>query len=249
MPTLEPQVDRKQNEQRDDQHDPEMIGIERQRVGAIDRRAVDRAVDVDAAALVGADRGEHRLVQVAAGAFCDGKLEQPVQTVRDHASDEPPERAPVHRLRALGEVGDGADEEQEVQRELHDPLGKQLAVGERLEVEERHQVDDREEREEEEQYADRPWEAPVGAACARRRVGDEEHRGGDVGDVHVRPAGGPAHLGPGDREDVGEQQGVGDARSVPGPPGRAGRQGDAHRAVSSGALERAGGGKARPETS
>ena len=197
----------------------EMIRIERQRVRPVDVLAADGSVDVDAAALV---RRRSPRAPTASRLRPESSRRRAGAARQIPFATMPPTNHPSVRQYIASERSarwaTAQTRKRKCMRELDDALGKQLAVGERLEVEERQQVDDREEREEEEQNADRPWEAPVGAARARRRVGDEEHRGGDVGDVHVRPAGGPAHLGQGDREDVGEEQGVGDARSVPGPP-------------------------------
>ena len=44
---FEPQVDRRQDEQRDDQHDPEVVRVAGEGVRPEDARALDRAVDVD----------------------------------------------------------------------------------------------------------------------------------------------------------------------------------------------------------
>ena len=57
-PRLEPQVERRQDEQRDDQHDPEVVRVAGHRVRPVDVGAVDRAVDVDLARAAG-DRREH----------------------------------------------------------------------------------------------------------------------------------------------------------------------------------------------
>ena len=58
---LEPQVERRQDEQRDDQHDPEVVRIARERVRPVDVRAVDRAVDVDLARAAGERREDDRV--------------------------------------------------------------------------------------------------------------------------------------------------------------------------------------------
>ena len=75
--SLEPQVDGEQDEQRHDQHDAQVIRVERERVRPVHVLAADGAVDVDPATLVRADGAEHRLVEVSAGVSATASWSSP----------------------------------------------------------------------------------------------------------------------------------------------------------------------------
>ncbi len=98
MILLQPQVERGQDQQRHDQHDPEVVRVAGHRVRPVDVRAVDRAVDVDLAGAAG-DRREHRRVEVRATTRVE-QLQHAVDRVDDDPAAEPRERAPEVRLAA-----------------------------------------------------------------------------------------------------------------------------------------------------
>ena len=75
VPALETQVHGKEDEERDDQNDAEMVRIEHERVRAIDVRAADGPVDVDPTAHLPGDRRQHELVEVAPGRLRVGELD------------------------------------------------------------------------------------------------------------------------------------------------------------------------------
>src|SRR5581483_9898727 len=154
MAALQPQVQRRQDEQRHDQHDPEVVRVARHRVRAEDARAVDRAVDVDLARTAG-DRREERRVQVAA-APRDEELCDPVERVHRDPPAEPAERPPEVALPAAREPHDRGREEREVDRPLRQalpPLSQRVGV---REVEVSDQVHEQERREEAQHDRRRP---------------------------------------------------------------------------------------------
>ena len=120
MPSLEPQVERRQDEERHDQHDPEMVRVAGHRVRPVDAGAVDRAVDVDLTRTA-RDRRQHAGVEVAAAARVE-ELEDAVERVDDETGAEPAERPPEVALAAPREPDDGAGEEREVDEPLRQPL-------------------------------------------------------------------------------------------------------------------------------
>ncbi len=93
---LEPEVDREEEQDPGRDLDAEVVRVARQRVDAVDERALDRAEDVDLAVAAG-DRLQPRLVEVRAGRLGDGELQQPVGAVRREPADERGEREPVER--------------------------------------------------------------------------------------------------------------------------------------------------------
>ena len=60
VPALEPQVHRRQGEQRDLEHDPEVVRVAGERVRPVDALPVHRAVDVDRARAAGERREQRR---------------------------------------------------------------------------------------------------------------------------------------------------------------------------------------------
>ena len=119
-----------------------MVRVAGQRVGSIDVRALDRSEDVDAAALVAPNRGEHDLVEVAAGGLDQAELEHAVERVGGHPSNEPAEGLPVEGL------GAARGEEREVDDELDEAPEELVSPVRSIDVEEPDQVDEGERREE-----------------------------------------------------------------------------------------------------
>jgi hypothetical protein len=87
VPPLEPEIDRREDQDRHHEHDPEVVRIAGERVRPVDARAADGAVDVDRRRAAG-ERREHRLVEVVARLRGE-ELEDPVDAVRDDARREP----------------------------------------------------------------------------------------------------------------------------------------------------------------
>src|SRR4051812_10423974 len=92
MTAFEPEIEWSENEQRNDQHDPEVVGVTGQRVRAVDTRTVHRSVHVDLASTTG-ERREHHGVEVSAAARVE-ELEDAVDRVDGDAGAEPAEGAP-----------------------------------------------------------------------------------------------------------------------------------------------------------
>ncbi len=213
----EPEVERRQHEQRNHELDPEVVRIAGERVRPEHARTLDRAVDVD---LAGAarDRRQHRLVEVDPEHLRGAELHDPVERVRDEAGQEDAEGRPEEALVAPGDVRDADDEEEEVEQELDHPLRplRQRRLG--LEVEEADQVDEQEREEEERGRGGAPRDPAVARADARAEPGDEEDAGEHVGEAE-RARHLPLQLGEADREhgreeeDVDDRAGAGGAHS------------------------------------
>ena len=204
VPALEPQVERRQHEQRDHELDPEVVRVARECVRPEDAGALDRAVDVDLAGAAG-DRREQRLVEVDPEHLGGAELDDPVDGVGDEAGHEDRERRPVEALAPPRQVRDPDDEEAEVEEELEHPLrplGQRLL---RLEVEEADQIDGEEGDEEETGHGSAPGEPAVARADAGAEPGDEKDRGQDVREAE-RPRDLPLQLREADREDGGEKE-------------------------------------------
>ncbi len=199
MPARQPQIDRRQREERHDQHHAEVVRVSGERVDPVDVLAVDCAVDVDLGRAA-RERVEDEVVEAVAGDL-GAELEDPVDGVRDEADREPAERAPEEPLPALREVADRRDEEGEVDDELRHPfreLGQPLL---RVDVPEPREIDEREGREEAEHDRARSRQR----AALGRDVRDQEQDRRDVvepdlaGDV-------PVHLLEGRDEEGGEEE-------------------------------------------
>jgi len=139
---LESQVERREDEQRDVEHDREMVRVAGERVRPVDARPVDRAVDVDRARTPG-ERGEHRPVEVVSRARGE-KLKDAVGRVCRHSGDEEAERTPVESRRAAPQARHRREEEAEVECELDHPLAELREGVAGLEVEVAGQVDQQE---------------------------------------------------------------------------------------------------------
>ena len=200
---LEPQVDGRQDEQRNDEHDREVVRIARERVGAKDVFARDCAVDVDRARPA-RKRRQDGAVEVVAE-LGRGELDEPVSRVDGHPADEGAERRPVEALRAPRQIGDAGDQETEVDEKLDEPFRelRERLLG--LEVEVAGQVDEQEgagERGRDDGGARQP---PVAVGDARRQVAGHEQGGEDVRQIDGDP-GLPVDLLERDREDRGEEE-------------------------------------------
>src|SRR4051794_851878 len=146
MPARQPQIDRRQREERDDQHHAEVVRVARQRVHPVDVLAVDSAVDVDLGRAA-RERVEDEVVQAVAGEL-GAELEDSVDGVRGEADCEPAECPPEEALAALREVADRRHEEGEVDDELRHPLAELGQPLLRVDVPEPRELDERESREE-----------------------------------------------------------------------------------------------------
>ena len=94
MPRLEPEVQRRQHEQRDDELDPEVVRIAGERVRPEDLlRPADGAEDVDPG-LPRRDRLDEQLVEVDP-ALGEDELDHAVHRVQPDAAEERGERVPV----------------------------------------------------------------------------------------------------------------------------------------------------------
>ena len=205
VPRLEPQVKRREDEQRDDEHDPEVVRVAGERVRAVDVGAGNRAVDVDRARAAG-DGREQPLVEIAPGAR-DEQLDDPVRRVRDEPGDKPPERAPVVALAPPREERDRRREEHEVDDELDHPLRELVERVGRVEVEEADEVDEQERRQKREHDGGRARPASRHARSEGEQEADREH----VGDAD-RPGDVPVELLERHAEDRGEKQAALQAR-------------------------------------
>ncbi len=143
VPLLEAQVDRQQQHEHGRQLDPEVVRVSRERVDAEDVLTLDRAVDVDLARPAG-ERLEPARVEVPSGPLRDQELGDAVQGIGGDTRHERGEREPVEPDAAAGDQRDACDEEQEVEEELHHPLGPLGERLRRLEVEPPDQVDEQE---------------------------------------------------------------------------------------------------------
>ena len=65
MPALEPEIDRRQDQQRQQRHDREVVRVSGERIRPVDVRPVDRAVEVDLARPAGERLDEQRVEVVA----------------------------------------------------------------------------------------------------------------------------------------------------------------------------------------
>ena len=83
------EVQGEQDEQRDDQHDPEVVGVAGQRVRPVHALAADRPVDVDRARAAG-ERLEHDVVEVPT-ALCGDELQDAV----DRVEHDPAVKTPI----------------------------------------------------------------------------------------------------------------------------------------------------------
>ncbi len=181
MAALESEVDREQHQQRNDELDPEVIGVARERVRPIDVRSPDRAVDVDLARAPG-QRGEDGGVEVPSGRLCDAELQHAVESVEGKASAERRQRPPVEPLATAGDECHGSEEEQEVEQELDHALPPLRQGRGRLEIEEPEQVDSEkreEERERDRRTAREPAVEPLDPAQSE---GEQEEHGQHVGE-------------------------------------------------------------------
>src|SRR5205823_1063918 len=203
MAPLEAQVERRQGEERHEQHDPEVVRVAGERVRPVDARAVDGAVDVDRARAPG-ERAEHGAVEVVAGARRE-QLEDAVAGVHGQAGGEDGKCLPVEAGRAADEVRDAADEQAEVEGELHHPLHELVERLLRIEVEEADQVDEQEGGEEEEDDRRRPLHAAVARGEPVEREREHEEAGEDVLERDVA-AERPVDLLPRDREGAREEE-------------------------------------------
>ena len=131
---LEPQVERRQDQERHQERDPEVVRVAGQRVRPVDVRAVDRAVDVDLARAVRQRLQEERVEVVPR--LCHQQLQDPVARVADDPAEEPAECPPVEAHRVAGQVDHSDDQEREVEQPLRDPLAELVEGLCRLEVEE-----------------------------------------------------------------------------------------------------------------
>ena len=159
-------------------------------------------------ALVGADRPEDPLVQVATGRLGDRKLEQAIGPVRDQPRDEPAKRLPVEPGRVAAQVRDGGDQEEEMDDELREPLGELVPVESGVEVEEPDQVHEEEREEEGAEDSTGARHRPVPTPDPRDGERDHKEARGDIRDAHVDPTDRPADFREGDRENGREEQRV-----------------------------------------
>jgi hypothetical protein len=204
MTSLQPQVDREQEEDPRGDLDPEVIRIARQGVHPVHERALDRPEDVD---LARAPREwlEPRLVEVPARRLRDYELRQAVGAVRRHPAHERGEGQPVEAEPATRDQRDPGDQEQEVEKELDHSLRPLRERLRRLQVEPSDQVHEEEREEEAERDHRRPRKPPVEALDAEHGERHEEDEGDDVREGH-RARHLPLELGERDREDGGEEQ-------------------------------------------
>ena len=203
VPSLEPKVERRQHQQRDDEHDSEVICVPGQAVDPVDARLADRAPDVQGRRPT-RDRVEDERVEIPP-AEPRHDLEEAVRRVRREARCEPADRPPVEALRAAREVRDARGEEREVDQELRHPLPVERECLLRLEVEEAGQVHDQERRAEAEHGENRRRHETVAVADAARDEGDEEEERDDVREVHA-PGDVPVDVLERDREDRREEE-------------------------------------------
>ena len=200
MALLEPQIERGEDQQRHDQHDPQMIRVSGQGVRPVHVGAVDRAVDVDLACTAG-DRREHRRVEVRSAPRVE-ELQYAIEGVDDDPAAEPRQRSPEIRPPAPREPEDGSGEEGEVDHPLRQalhPLAECVGVGQ---VEVPGEVDRQEEREETDQHRRRQRDARTLRRDEQRREKQDRQdvRDADVaGDV-------PVHLLERRDEERGEEQ-------------------------------------------
>ena len=97
MPALEPQVERREHEQRDDELDPEVVRVAGERVRPEHLlRPADRAEDVDPG-LARRDRLDQDLVEVRAH-LGEDELDDAVDRVERDPAAERSERVPVEAL-------------------------------------------------------------------------------------------------------------------------------------------------------
>ena len=179
VPGFETEVERRQDEERDDELDPEMVRVAGERVRAEDLlRPADRAEDVDPG-LARRDRLDEQLVEVHA-ALGEDELDDAVDGVQADPSEERCEGVPVEANVPAREKRDPGDEEAEVQDELHHalrPLRERLS---RVEAVEAGEVDERERDEERQRDDRRTRKASVALLDAVPDEEHEEHRGQDV---------------------------------------------------------------------
>ena len=181
MPGLEPEVQRRQHEQRDDELDAEVVRIAGERVRAEHLlRPADGSEDVDPG-LPRRDGLDEELVEVDA-ALGEDELDHAVHRVQADPAEERGERVPVEANAPAREQRDSGHEEAEVEDELHHPLGPLRERLGRVEVVEAREVDEREEDEEREGDHRGPGEAAVVPLEAIPREEHEEDGREDVGE-------------------------------------------------------------------
>ena len=200
---LEPEVDRREDQDREDELDPEVVRVAGERVRPVDARAVHGTVDVDLARPA-RERLEHDGVEVVAGLRRE-QLQDPVAGVDRDPAQKPRQRAPVEPPRAAREVDHARHEEREVDQPLDDSLAVLVEGLTRLEVEEADQVDEQEGGQEGEQHRGRPRHRPVATAQPVEGVREQEAEGGQVG-KEDRPGDVPLHLGEGGAEDGRQEE-------------------------------------------
>ena len=160
MSRLEPEIQRREHEQRDDELDPEVVRVAGERVRPEDLlRPADGAEHVDAG-LPRRDRLDEELVEVDP-ALGEHELDHAVHRVQADPAEERGERVPVEAQRPAGEQRDPGDEEPEVEDELDHPLRPLRERLPRVEAVEAREVDEGEAGEERERDHRGAREAPV----------------------------------------------------------------------------------------
>ena len=203
MAAREPEVDRQQSEQRDDEHDPEVVGVAGQRIRPIDALPLDRSVDVDRARPAG-QRREHGLVEVPPALGGD-ELQHAVGGVQRQPGGERADRLPVEALAAPREVRDRGDQEEDVDRPLEDPLAELAGAVAGVDRVVARQVDEQEREAEADDDGGRAREAPVAPRKPLERPHDEKRDREDVGQAD-RAGDVPVDLLEGDAEDRREEE-------------------------------------------
>ena len=206
MPGLEAQVERREHEQRDDELDPEMVRVARQRVRPKHLlRSPDGTEDVDPR-LARGDRLDEQLVEIEAG-LGENELDDAVDGVQADPPEERGERVPVEAHAASREQRHACHEEPEVEDELHHPLRPLRERLPRVEAVEAGEVDERE-HDEERQCDER--RARYASVVPLEAIPDEEHEEDGGQDVRERERAGelPLQLVERDREDRQEEEPV-----------------------------------------
>ena len=182
MAPLEPEIERSEHQQRDDELDPEMVGVSRQRVRT---EHLLRPADCPEYVDPGLPRGDgldQGSVEVRARELRKRELNHAVQGVQGDPSEERGQGQPVERERAPREERDARHQEAEVEHELDHslrPLRERLRRVERVEASEVHE---REREEEDEGDHGRAREPRVAALEPVPDEDDQKDGREDVGE-------------------------------------------------------------------
>ena len=175
MSRLQPEVQRRQHEQRDHELDTEVVRVARERVRPEHLlRTTDRAEHVDPR-LSGRDRLDQERIEIDA-ALREYELNDAVHGVQTDPTEKRSQREPVEPHPAPRKQRDARDEESEVEDELDHSLGPLRERLRRVEAVEAGQIEEREGREEAERDGRRAREASVAVLDAVPHEEDEEDR-------------------------------------------------------------------------